>query len=90
MQVGGTCPVAGDRLYCDDRTDCGASDLICCAADLPSGSSLADCRTLATCNGPKAQVLCDTQDPTSCTASGVGGTCSTMGSSTIDGYTHCN
>src|SRR5207244_4169640 len=57
VAAGGTCPAAGNKLLCDDGTDCLGNNLICCVADVPNGSSLADCRSLATCNGPKAQVL---------------------------------
>jgi len=85
--VGGNCPTNGDRLYCDDRTDCLANQ-ICCAADLPSTSSLADCRLAAVCNGPKAQHLCDPQLPLSC--AGMNGVCRADQDSTIDGYPYCH
>jgi hypothetical protein len=85
--MGGSCAAKGNAIHCDDRTDC-PTGLVCCAFDVPNGSSVAECRTLATCNGPKAQVLCDPQDPSSCSASGVNGMC-TSGGATIDGYAHC-
>jgi hypothetical protein len=87
--VGGTCAANGDKIHCDDRTDCPDPNQICCAADIANGSSVADCSTLAACNGPKAQILCDPQDVASCTGSATNGRCSAMGSSTIGGYPHC-
>jgi hypothetical protein len=87
--VGGTCAANGNKIHCDDRTDCPGPNEICCAADIANGSSVADCRPLATCNGPKAQLLCDPQDGASCAGSPTNGRCTTMGSSTISGYPHC-
>jgi len=87
--VGGDCPTSGDRLYCDDRSDCLANQ-ICCAADLPSTNSLADCRLPGTCNGTKAQRLCDPQDASSCAGFGMNGACTADGQSTIDGYAYCH
>jgi hypothetical protein len=86
--VGGNCAAGGDRVYCDDRGDCAFSSQICCAADLASTNSLADCRLPGACNGPKAQRLCDPRDPSSC--AGMNGVCKADGQSTIDGYAYCH
>jgi len=87
--VGGVCVVNADRVYCDDRNDCSLQNQICCAMDLPSTSSLADCRMANACNGPKAQHLCDPQNPMSCIGSG-NGACRADGQSTIPGYAYCH
>jgi hypothetical protein len=87
--VGADCPTSGDRVYCDDRSDCLANQ-ICCAADLASTSSLADCRVPGACNGTKAQQLCDPQTPSSCTGFGMNGVCRADQASTIDGYAYCH
>jgi hypothetical protein len=88
--VGGNCAAGGDRVYCDDRGDCAFSSQICCAADLPSTNSLADCRLPGACNGAKAQRLCDPSDPSSCAGFGMTGVCKADGQSTIDGYAYCH
>jgi hypothetical protein len=84
--AGGDCPTNGDRVYCDDRSDCVANQ-VCCAADLASTSSLADCRLPGACNGVKAQQLCDPQVASSCMGNRV---CSADQESTIDGYAYCH
>jgi hypothetical protein len=87
--VGGDCPANGDRLYCDDRTDCAVSNQVCCAADLPSTSAQAECRLANACNGAKAQRLCDPLDGASCDM-GPPTKCRADDRSTIDGYTYCH
>jgi hypothetical protein len=87
--VGGNCAANGDKLYCDDRTDCASTAQICCATDVANGSSVAECRLLSACTGPAAQVLCDPRDTTSCVGSGTTGRCGTNGQVTIDGYAFC-
>jgi hypothetical protein len=90
---GGFCSDNADRIYCDDRSDCGGTGEVCCAADnLSGGSSTAACVAAAQCVNPmrKAQQLCDPQQAGQCIGIGMANACRLDTNATIPGYAYCH
>jgi hypothetical protein len=92
--TGGQCPDTADRVSCDDRTDCPDAAQICCAADIPNGSSVASCRLPVNCTNQgqgNQQQLCDPLQPMTCLGGiGMFNPCRADNNSVIPDYPYCH
>jgi hypothetical protein len=85
------CPDSAAKVRCDDHTDCPLATQVCCAQEGMNGNGAsATCRAAGTCQGGRADVLCDPQDPASCGPGGGTNVCRTDNQTIIPGYPSCH
>src|SRR6266536_3517366 len=74
---GGPCPPSADRLYCDDRTDCGTGE-VCCLVE-NGGVATATCTTTCPIAQHNTQILCKLNQIGTCAGAPGNSVCATEG-----------